>query len=142
MKTAFLANPILLVKPKTMKKILVFSLICLAIAIASFITPPNKLVGRWQARYPDGSTAVVDFRKDDTYDVAINGNHFINGKYYVRKDTFGFEAGECGAGYYGTYLIDFSTKDSVRFAVIQDTCSGRKEDAVRLTFGRIKSAKP
>ena len=125
-----------------MKKTLVLSLICLAIAIASFIAPPNKLTGRRQTKFSDGSTVVASFGKDDTYNVSVNGKAFVNGRYYVRRDTVGVEDPSCGAGYYGTYLMDFFSKDSVRFALVQDTCSGRRGETVQMKFGRVKSAKP
>ena len=125
-----------------MKKALSVCLICLVLGLASFIPSPDTLVGRWQVKTRSGNLLLAIFRPKGTYDVFINGKAFINGKYYVRQDTFGFEEACCGSNYYGTYQISFFAQDSVRFVLIKDTCGGRREATNRLTLGRVKTIKP
>lgn len=123
-----------------MKKVIILSVSCLI--LAAFITPPNSLVGRWQQKFPDGSTLTLVLRQDNSYDYLLNNKSFVNGKYYFRKDTFGISDSRCGTGYYGRYHADFFAKDSVRFVLIQDTCLPRQQTGSNLTLGRVKTAKP
>lgn len=125
-----------------MRKVLIICLICLILGIASFIPPPDTLVGRWQRKNQRGNMFLAIFRPKGTYDGSLNGKAFVNGKYYVRQDTLGIEDTGCGSNYYGTYKIEFFAQDSVRFALIQDTCGGRRGATDRSVFGRVKTAKP
>ncbi len=125
-----------------MRKALVFCLVCLILGIASFTAPPDTLVGRWQQKNRRGNLLLAIFRPKGTYDVFLNGKAFVNGKYYVRQDTLGVDDAVCGSNYYCTYKINFFAQDSIRFALIQDTCRQRREATIRLVLGRVKTAKP
>ena len=115
-------------------------MIGLALTVVSFIQPPNRLVGRWQKRLPDGSVGMGIFRSDSSYDLVVNGKVFISGKYYVRQDTLVESDGACRLP--GTYRLHFFTQDSVRLTVIRDSCHGRREGYDGLTMGRVKPTKP
>lgn len=125
-----------------MKKALIFSLIGIALATVSFTDPINTITGRWQRKNASGRILMANFRSDGSYDGFINGKPFVSGKYYVRQDTFAISDASCNINYYGTYRLHFLSADSVRFAVIQDTCGGRREGTDKLALGRIKPTKP
>lgn len=82
------------------------------------------------------------FRADGTNDIFVNGKTFVSGKYYVRQDTLGYTDPLCGIAYYGTYKLDYFAPDSLRLAVISDTCGGRRRGFDGVKLGRIKAAKP
>lgn len=136
-------KPVTFHLPKAGTNLFVFTIVGLALSAAVSVTPPNKLAGRWQTpKFSDGSVLMAIFRENGTFDGFVNGKAFVNGQYYVREDTLGMADASCGAGYYGTYRMNFFAKDSVRFTVIRDTCPGRREGTDGVAFGRVKPAKP
>lgn len=120
-----------------MKNICYLLLIGLSLAAVSFINPPDALVGRWQQKLPDGVTALFVFRTNDTHEIFLNGKSFSSGNYYVHQDTLGFADPFCNLNYYATYKLNFFAPDSLRFDVLSDTCSGRREGYKQLTMGRV-----
>ena len=120
-----------------MKKAFLIPLGVLILVAASFTDSPNKLVGHWQTVSPRGAVLLAVFRPDGSFDGFIDGKAFVSGKYSVRQDTLRMSDASCNVNYYGTYHLGFSVKDSVRFTVIQDTCTGRRRGSDGLTLGRI-----
>jgi len=100
-------------------------------------TTPSKLIGRWQTSFPDGKTVMTaHFRADGTYSGAVNGKVFVTGKYTLAHDTLGMEDGGCGTGYFGTYRLTYFA-DSLSFAVVQDSCTGRRQGSNGLRMKRM-----
>lgn len=117
-------------------------LVWIVLFTLSFIPRSNKLVGRWQKKFPDGTTATAVFRADSSLDFFLNGKAFGSGRYYVRNDTFALTYASCNLTYYGTYKLNFFAPDSVRFAVVQDTCSERRKGMDGVSLGRVRNDKP
>jgi hypothetical protein len=126
-----------------MKKALFSSLAALALFATAFTAPSNPLVGRWQHKLPGGDTMLANFRPDGTYDVFVNNKTFVSGKYWVKQDVFALSDGHCNMSYFGTYKLGFySGTDSIRFTLVQDSCSSRRQGTNGLTMGRVKLVKP
>ncbi len=124
-----------------MKKILCLGLILLVLTVA-FAAPSNPMVGRWQHKFANGDVLLANFRPNGSFDAFVNGKAFANGKYAVKQDVFTISDGQCDLNYTGSYALRFfSGTDSVHFAVIQDTCRGRRLSIDAYTLGRVKFAK-
>ncbi len=104
------------------------------IAAFSFIPPKHNLVGRWIAYERDGSIgAYINFKKDGSYDIALpNGQIGEVGRYELDNSTFSIKniKAVCGDDYWGKYQLTFHGRDSVLFALIEDSCTARREDIV------------
>jgi hypothetical protein len=125
-----------------MKKALFCGLVLLTLTATAFVAPPNPLVGRWQRQFP-GMLFMLNFRADGTYDAFINGKAFVNGTYVLKQEDFTLNDGLCNLNYFGTYKLRFySGTDSIRFTVVQDTCTARRRGSDGLTMGRVKPVKP
>ena len=101
------------------------------IAALAFIPPKHSIVGRWITYDTDGSIAYVDFNKDGTFKVAsTEGKLFHHGNYkFNDNDVFSINDNEgCDDTYWGKYQLTFISSDSLQIAVIEDSCTGRRED--------------
>ncbi|HEX8658514.1 MAG TPA: hypothetical protein VF690_13300 [Hymenobacter sp.] len=126
-----------------MKKAFFSSLVMLALTAATFIAPLNPLAGRWQKKFRNGDVLLANFRPDGTYDAFYNGKSFVSGKYTLKQDDFAISDGSCNVNYFGTYKLNFySSTDSIRFTLVQDTCRSRSRGTAGLTMGRVKAPKP
>ena len=102
---------------------------------------PNPLTGRWEnTRLYQGAkmSLIGNFKADDSYSGFINQKVFVTGKYQMKHDTLYIDDSTCGPGYTGTYKVQFFGQDSLKFHVIQDTCTGRREGTNNFMFRKIK----
>jgi len=125
-----------------MKKLNLLSLLAIILLSAfALANNPNPLVGRWEnTRIFQGSkiSLVGNFKADGSYSGFINKKVFVTGKYQMKHDTLYIDDSTCGAGYTGTYQVQFFGQDSLKFHVIQDTCQGRREGTDNFLFKKLK----
>ena len=112
-----------------MKKVSIFLTVFLLSIAFAFIPPKHSIVGHWFASNPDGSKMYVDFKSAGPTDPTSAGklNHY--GNYTFNDPLFSINDKEdegCGNGYWGKYNLTFVGEDSVSFAVVEDSCSGRR----------------
>jgi len=103
----------------------------------AFTHPKHNIVGRWKTYEKDGSFSYVDFNSNGTFKVASTDGKqiFHQGKYKFKNDVFSVNDKEgCGDTYWGTYKFTFVGIDSLYVAVINDSCTGRRE---QITTGNI-----
>ena len=126
-----------------MKKIVLSCLLALVVLSAFKLTDePNPLVGRWEnTRIFQGSkiSLIGNFKADGNYSGFINKKVFVTGKYRMKHDTLYIDDSTCGADYTGIYKVQFLRQDSLKFHVIQDTCTGRREGTDNFLFKKLKS---
>ncbi len=108
-----------------LKSILLASVFTL-IAVA-FTVPKHSITGKWMTHESDGSTSYVDFTSAGKFTYINQGKTIHQGKFKQSDDTFLIDDNECGNGYWAKYKLTFVGEDSVSFAVIDDTCSGRMQ---------------
>jgi hypothetical protein len=116
------------------------TIIISATAIAAFLSTGNdSLTGKWQSQPSvNGNTTSMLFKPDNSFEGFVNRKPFVTGNYILTNDTFSFVDNGCD-GKQGTYKLQFfSNKDSLRFKVIEDECTERKEGMLRLVVGRVK----
>jgi hypothetical protein len=125
-----------------MKTTLITGLLALMLSYAFKLTDgPNLLIGRWEnIRTYRGSkiSLVGNFKVDGSYSGFINHKAFVTGKYQLKHDTLYIDDSTCGAGYLGTYKVQFFGQDSLKFHVIQDTCQYRREGTNGFLFKKLK----
>ena len=113
-----------------MKTIEIF-LVGFALSIAfAFIPPKHSMVGHWISPEHNGSKMYVDFKSDGTFETHYKGKLNHHGNYRFNDPVFAItDTGKdgCGAGYWAKYNVTFIGKDSVSFAVIEDSCTGRSQ---------------
>ena len=97
------------------------------LSLAFIIPPKNSIVGKWITHEQDGSKSYIDFTGTGMFSYTNKGKLLHHGKYKQHSDTFLINDGECGMGYWAKYALTFTGNDSVSFAVIDDTCSGRMQ---------------
>ena len=125
-----------------MKRNYLLSILCIAIfAIISFTSDTNSLVGKWEysGQYQGGPFKLLAiFRSNGTFDGFINKKEFVSGMYRMQHDTLYISDPTCNAKYEGTYKVEyFGQLDSMKFHVIQDTCTGRKKGTDNKLFKKI-----
>jgi hypothetical protein len=120
-----------------MKKLITVSAAVFIIAALGFLpSGESKLVGRWMIYGPDNMPAneYVDFKRGGMYDVTLpNGQIAEEGYYKLNNSTFYIKNAKpkvCGNDYWGVYKLTFYGKDSLSFAVINDSCTNRRNDIV------------
>ena len=116
-----------------MKQFIKVFVLFFVVAVVGFLPPGNSLVGRWITYAPNGMQAYIDFKPDGTFKViGPDGEIGHSGNYKLDNATFSIknDKGGCGDGYWGTYQLTFYGRDSVSFAVIRDSCTGRREEIV------------
>jgi len=106
-----------------------------AVVIFGFVPPKYDLTGRWSILNLDGTASgeYLDFNKDGTYLITLpDGLAGEKGNYSLKDSTFSIRniKDVCGKDYWGTYRLTFRGRDSVHFAVMEDTCTIRKMDIV------------
>ena len=118
-----------------MKTILISALITL---IFSF-TSADKLTGRWETKPSvNGNVTGVMFKEDGSFEGYVNKKPFVSGTYTLEDDLFKFTDNGC-EGKTGIYKLNFfSDSDSLRFEVVSDSCTERKEGMLRLIMGKVR----
>ena len=118
-----------------MKRIIAFSLIITFFAFA----PKNKIAGRWETKpSPKGNVTSVLFNKDNTHEVFVNKKTLTSGTYNIRRNIITFEETGCDGAKAEYKLIFFSNSDSLRFELVSDTCTPRRNGMLRTVLGRVK----
>jgi hypothetical protein len=121
-----------------MKKPIILLTALFGLIFLAFISPKNNIVGRWQIVVPDTVKLYVDFNRDGSFkNFLSNGAVVFEGKYKLSNDTFSIYDKGCGMDYPGKYKVTFSGADSIYFAVIEDSCKGRREDINASTLKRV-----
>jgi len=99
----------------------------------------KSLVGRWKAAYGNQMSGHLVLRSDGTYDADFDGQSWkVEGHYKVHGNTISITDSVCGFGYWGAYQCTWYSADSVRAAVVTDSCSGRKGNADGMVLVREK----
>jgi hypothetical protein len=99
----------------------------------------NKLVGRWETKpSPDGNVTSVLMKDDNSFEGFINRKPFVTGQYTFVDDVFSFTDNGCDGAKADYKVIFFSNSDSIRFELINDTCTRRRNGMTRLVLGRVK----
>ncbi len=100
------------------------------IAASAFMPATHSLVGKWKTYDKDGSIGYVYFNADGTFKVTSpEGKVFHHGNYKFKDDVFSINDKEgCGDTYWGKYKLTFIGNDSIQTSLIEDSCSGRRED--------------
>ncbi len=106
----------------------------------AFISPKYHLIGQWSILNVDGSPSgeYVDFRKDNTYIVALpDGQIGEKGDYILQDSAFSIKNSKdvCGKDYWGQYKLTFYGNDSVHLTLINDSCSQRRMDMIGFNPG-------
>jgi hypothetical protein len=129
-----------------MKKSYLFVVFVVIVFCAvAFTVDNNPLVGKWE--YSGTSQGqpfklLAIFRTNGTFDGFINKKEFVSGAYHMKHDTMYISDPTCNDKYDGTYKVEFFGQlDSLKFHVIQDTCTGRREGTNGLLFKKITTAK-
>ena len=116
-------------------------LLLFTVAMIFAVVPPKySLIGRWSILNLDGTPSgeIVDFKKDNTYTVALpDGRIGETGNFLLRDSLFSIKniKDVCGKDYWGKYKLTFYGSDSVHFTLIEDTCSERRRDMVGFNPG-------
>ena len=100
-------------------------------------------MGNWDSHYTfKGQSGVMEarFKANGNYDAFDNGKPFVTGKYRTAGDTIFLKDGLCNMDYEGAYTLTYY-KDSVRFNVIADTCTPRRNGSDGLVAKKIASSK-
>lgn len=118
--------------------------IVILFCVFSFTSDTNPLVGRWEysGTYQGGPFKFLAiFRANGTFDGFINKKEFVSGTYHMKHDTVYVSDPTCNAKYEGTYKVKFfGHLDSLKFHVIQDTCTGRKQGTDGFLFKKLATA--
>ncbi|WP_439695965.1 hypothetical protein ACFGVS_24655 [Mucilaginibacter sp. AW1-7] len=120
-------------------------LVVLLFSVIAFTNDTNPLVGKWE--YSTTSQGqpfklLAIFRANSTFDGFINKKEFVSGTYHMKHDTMYISDPTCNAKYEGIYKVQFLGQlDSLRFHVIQDTCTGRREGTDGFLFKKITTVK-
>jgi hypothetical protein len=113
-------------------------------ASLSFIAG-NPLVGRWEytsAKPGAPFKLLAVFRANGTFDGFINKKEFVSGTYRMKLDTLYIADPTCNVQYKGVYKVEFfGQRDSLKFHVIRDTCTGRREGTDGFLFKNVSTAK-
>ena len=116
-------------------KTVIISLMALALSSAT------ELTGRWETMPSEkGNITGVVFKTDNTFEGYVNKKPFVSGAYSFNAtdSILTFTDNGCN-GITATYKIGFfSNSDSLRFTVINDSCTQRREGMQRLVMGRVK----
>lgn len=128
-----------------MRNLLLLSLLVVLLFSSSFREDTNPLLGRWEWShvYKEGPVTILAvFKANGVYDGFANKKAFVSGTYKVKNDTLYISDAICNSKYQGTYKLKFfGNRDSVKFDVLQDTCSGRKQGIDGTVYKHIKASK-
>lgn len=121
-----------------MKKLLIV-LPFVAVVSVAFAFAGKSLVGRWKAKYGNGPTGHIVFRSNGTAEATFDNETWkVGGPYKAQGNTVSISDSSCGLGYWGKYKDTWYSDDSVGFAVVTDSCSGRKANVDGAVLVRIK----
>lgn len=120
-----------------MKKICIVAVALISFIIFAFNYQEKTLVGRWEAKTPDGTILGAVFKTDHTYVGYANKKVFVTGKYGFKDNLLSMDD-DGGCKTTGTYQITFFA-DSLRLAVVTDSCTNRRQGTDKLRFGLVKS---
>jgi hypothetical protein len=110
-----------------------------AIMVFAFISA-EKLVGRWESQpSAKGNVTGVVFKADGTLEGYVNKKPFVSGTYSFKDDVISFTDNGCKGALAVYKTIFFSNEDSLRFEVISDSCTDRRDGMSRLVVGRVKN---
>ena len=113
-----------------MKKHLFLLLLCPLASALAFIPAKRSLVGHWRTLYGNGVKGNAVFREDGTFEATFQGSTWkVGGQYKLDGDMSTITDSTCGMGYWGKYRATWYSDDSLRMAAIEDSCTGRKENA-------------
>jgi len=109
-----------------------------AIMLFAFTTA-DELSGRWETKPSiKGNITGVVFKADNSFEGYINKKPFTSGIYTFQDGILSFTDNGC-QGIRAIYKINFfSNSDSLRFEVINDSCTERKEGMLNLVLGKVK----
>lgn len=118
-----------------MKIMLIYAAVMASVALVE----KDRLTGRWESQPSlKGNVTGVMFKPDNSFEGYVNKKPFVSGSYTLEKDTFSFTDNGC-EGKRGVYkIIFFSNSDSLRFEVVVDSCTERKNGMLQLVMGRVK----
>ncbi len=119
-----------------MKKIcIVAAFICFV--IFAFNYQERTLVGRWETPNMNGTVLGAVFKPDHTYAGYANKKVFVTGKYQFKDNLLSMDD-DGGCTTTGIYRITFFA-DSLRLAVVTDSCKDRRQGTDKMVFGSVKS---
>ena len=122
-----------------MKQNILLSAAGLLLVIFAFMPQTKTLVGHWTIHYPNGQQASIEFREDGSFETVIPAEQFtVGGQYKLNEDILSISDSSCGSNYWGTYKETFINGDSVYSVVIEDSCTGRRSAADKVTLVRVK----
>ena len=104
----------------------------------AFAVLPHSIIGKWIIAETDGSKSYIDFTSAGKFTYTNKGKVIHYGNFKQSNDTFSISDHECGNGYWASYKLTFIDEDSVLFAVIEDTCSGRMQQVDKGGLRRVK----
>jgi hypothetical protein len=113
-------------------------LILLMIVSSAFIKFPHEIIGHWISNGPNNSKVNLDFNKDGTFKVMVDGDLENEGKYKFGNDTFFMYDNNCGMNVSGIYKIIFYSEDSASFSLINDSCAERAGEVNGGIITRVK----
>jgi hypothetical protein len=122
------------------KKIKNMKTILIAVTMGLFaFAAKDKLTGRWESKPSiKGNTTGIVFKPNNSFEGYINKKPFVTGNYTLEDSLFSFVDNGCD-GKKGVYkIIFFSNEDSIRFEVITDSCTERRNGMSRTILGRVK----
>ena len=113
----------------------------LVVTIITAVIADDKLAGRWQtAPSEKGNVTGVVFKEGNVLEGYVNKKPFVSGTYSFNPgdSILSFVDNGCN-GMRGIYKVMFySNSDSLRFSVISDSCTERKNGMQQLVMGRVK----
>ena len=110
----------------------------MAVCMAAFVMK-DKLVGRWESKPSvKGNVTGVVFKEDGTLEGYFNRKPFVSGVYTFENEVISFTDNGCNGSKAVYRIIFFSNDDSIRFQVMSDTCTDRRNGMTSLVLGRVK----
>lgn len=116
-------------------------LLAIAVFLLLTTTTNDVLNGRWESKPSEkGNVTGVLFKNGNILEAYTNKKPFASGRYFFNAadSVLSFVDNGCN-GASAVYKVQFfSNSDSLRFAVIMDTCTQRRTGMQRLVMGRKK----
>ncbi|HEY4110847.1 hypothetical protein [Puia sp.] len=121
-----------------MRKNLLLAPLCLLFLVA-FTDGGKSLVGRWKAAYGNKITGEMVLQSNGHFDATFTGQTWkVGGEYKMDGSTLSITDTSCGYGYWAKYKSQWYSDDSVKFIVIEDSCSGRRANGDGIVLVRMK----
>lgn len=116
-------------------------ILLIAVGTLLTLTTNDQLTGRWESRPSEnGNITGVVFKEGNIMEGYVNRKPFVSGTYFFNAadSIMTFTDNGCD-GVSAVYrLLFYSNSDSLRFSVIHDNCTERKNGMQRLVMGRVK----